>query len=67
MARLNLYKVAPSAEETQAKRLHESLSLSYAERWKKMFSLMQLAASLKKGPLKQPQGNGIVLKSSKWQ
>jgi hypothetical protein len=67
MAELILHADILSDEQTREKRLHENLALTPMQRWEKMFAMIQLAASLKKGPLKQPQGKGIVLKSKRWQ
>ena len=67
MAVLILHNAAPSDEHIREKRMHENLALTPMQRWEKMFAMIQLAASLKKGPIKQPQGKGIVLKSKKWQ
>lgn len=67
MAKLILHAVPYSEEQMRETRMLENLALTPIQRWKKMFALMQISASLKTGRLKQPQGKGIVLKSKKWQ
>ncbi len=66
MAELILHNRAQSQEQMHEKRILENLALTPMQRWKKMFALMQLSASLKNGPLKMPQGKGIILKSNRW-
>ena len=60
MAKVILYN-----EIDPDRRLFENLLLTPAERIKKLFDLMVLSAMFKKGPLKHPQGLGIVLKKKK--
>ncbi len=67
MAELILHSVPQSEDKVHEKRMLENLALTPMERFKKMFALIQLSVSLKKGPLKMPQGKGIVLKSKRWQ
>lgn len=52
-------------ESSADRRLFENASLLPAERMKKAFELMQLAALFKKGVIKLPQGLGVVLKKVK--
>lgn len=66
MAKLILNPVMLSKEQVSEKRMFENLALTPMQRWEKMFALIQLSASLKKGILKMPEGKGIVLKSKRW-
>jgi len=52
-------------QEVEDRRLQENLLLTPGQRLEKMFRLMALAIKFKKGPLKLPQGKGIVLKRIK--
>ncbi len=65
MAKLIVHQVPLTREEIEERRLDENLALSPQERIQKMFKLMQLSLMLKKGPLKTPQGLGVVLKRIK--
>lgn len=51
-----------SPEEIEERRMAEDFAMTPLQRWNKMFTLMELALLFKKGPLKKPQGKGIVLK-----
>jgi hypothetical protein len=62
MAKLILHEKSLTREGIEERRLIESLQRTPEERIKRMFALMELAVKFKKGPLKEPQGNGIVLK-----
>jgi len=62
MAKIILHTENETQESIAERRLMENLSLSPQERMKKAFQLMALAALFKKGPIKKPQGLGIVLK-----
>lgn len=62
MARLILHEKPLTREEIEERRLLEHLALSPEERIKRMFALIELAMKFRKGPLKLPQGKGIVLK-----
>ena len=64
VAKLIFHNEASSRETVAERRLYENLLLSPAERFKKAFALMALAALFKKGPIKSPQGLGIILKKS---
>jgi hypothetical protein len=44
------------------RRLQEDFMLTPKERFEKAYLLMKIAAQFRKGPLKEPQGLGIVLK-----
>lgn len=64
MSKLIFYSVE-NRESVVENRLYANLMLSPAERLKKAFTLMALAALFKKGAIKAPQGLGIVLKRKK--
>ena len=65
MAKLIIHKHGKDPEEINERRLLENLNLTPKQRWEKMFNLMALSALFKKGPLKKPQGLGVVLTRSK--
>ncbi len=65
MARLIIHNPPLTREEIEDRRLLETLALTPQERIHRMFELMQLSLMLKKGPLKTPQGLGVVLKRIK--
>lgn len=62
MAKLILHERPLTREEIEERRLLENLKRTPEERIKRMFMLMELAMKFKNGPLKEPQGKGIVLK-----
>jgi hypothetical protein len=62
MAKLILHNGNETPASIEERRLKENFLLSPQERFKKTFELMALAALFKKGPIKIPQGLGIVLK-----
>lgn len=62
MAKIILHKEGQDPEAIVARRMQENLLLTPVERFKKTFQLMALAAAFKQGPIKTPQGLGIVLK-----
>lgn len=53
---------ANSLKEVEDRRLDENLKLSPLERFEKALLLIELSLLFKKGPIKLPQGKGIVLK-----
>lgn len=57
-----IFHTKTSREVIAENRLFENLKLSPVERLKKAFTLMGLSALFKKGPIKIPQGLGVVLK-----
>jgi hypothetical protein len=62
MSKLILHQKPLTPDEIRERRLLENLALTPQERIHNMFELMQLSIMLKGGPLKKPQGLGIVLK-----
>lgn len=60
--KLILHKDKKDFMEVENRRLSENLSLPYAKRIEKLFILMEISAMFKKGPIKMPQGLGLVLK-----
>lgn len=62
MAKIILHKEGENPESIADRRMQENLLLSPVERFKKTFQLMALAAAFKQGPIKAPQGLGVVLK-----
>jgi hypothetical protein len=62
MAKIILHKEGQHPDAIAERRLQENFLLSPLERFKKTFQLMSLAAAFKQGPIKHPQGLGIVLK-----
>jgi hypothetical protein len=62
MPKIILHPPGTTREEIEQRRIQENLKRTPAERMSFAFRLMALAMMLKKGPLKQPQGKGVVLK-----
>ena len=62
MAILKLYPPETPREQIEAERLPRTLALSPNERMHIAFELMALSLAFKKGPIKEPQGKGIVLR-----
>ncbi|MEO5645778.1 MAG: hypothetical protein ABIQ40_13770 [Bacteroidia bacterium] len=62
MAKLIIHNGNETPESIANRRLLENLLLTPHERFKKTFQLMALAALFKNGPIKTPQGLGVVLK-----
>jgi hypothetical protein len=61
MAKLILHTDA-DLEKINERRLFEMLALTPGDRMNRAFQLMKLSLLFKKGPIKKPQGKGIVLK-----
>ncbi|MFI5148512.1 MAG: hypothetical protein ACHQRM_02190 [Bacteroidia bacterium] len=64
MPKLIIHNPPLSREEIADRRLEENLKRTPRERIALMFELNKLSAKLKKGPLKEPQGLGVVVKRS---
>jgi hypothetical protein len=62
MAKLILHNGTETPASIEERRLKENLLLTPEERIKKAFQLMALSLLFKNGPIKKPQGLGIVLK-----
>lgn len=62
MAKLIIHNGNETPGSIAERRLMENTLLTPHERFKKTFELMALAALFKKGPIKTPQGLGVVLK-----
>lgn len=62
MPKLLIHNPPLSREEIADRRLEENLQRTPEERMQLMFELIRLSARLKKGPLKEPQGLGVILK-----
>lgn len=62
MAKIILHPEGESLEAIAERRLLENAMRTPEERFDKIFEMMELAALFKKGPIKEPQGLGIVLK-----
>ncbi|MBL4652202.1 MAG: hypothetical protein JKY53_04955 [Flavobacteriales bacterium] len=60
-----IHKKARTADEILLERCRENLKLTPKQRMEKMFELSKFAIKMKGGPLKKPQGKGIVLSSDK--
>lgn len=54
-----------NTEANTDERLHATSLLTPLQRFKKVFALMTLASMFKKGPIKLPQGLGVVLKRTR--
>jgi len=65
MAKLIIYDPSLSREEINLLQLKENMKLTPQQRIEKMFMLMTLSAKFKRGPLKEPDKNALVLKSSR--
>jgi hypothetical protein len=65
MPKLILHSTPQSREEIEERRLLENLALTPEQRIEKMYRLMELSLMFKKGPIKEPQGKGIVLRKRK--
>ena len=62
MRKLILHTENETRDSIEERRLLENASRPPIERWQKAFQLMSLALLFKKGPIKSPEGLGIVLK-----
>jgi len=62
MAKLILHPIGTTLEEIARQRLLRSLERSPNERMHLAFRLMELSLAFKNGPIKLPQGKGIILK-----
>jgi hypothetical protein len=62
MTKLIIHPEGTTHESIAERRLQENLLLSPEQRMKRAFELMALSALFKDGPIKKPQGLGIVLK-----
>ena len=62
MPKLIIHKEQSTFEEIEERRFLEDQKLTSKERLTKMFNLMALSFMFKNGPLKKPQGLGIILK-----
>ncbi len=62
MATLKFYPPGTTREQIDAERLDRILSMTPNERMHLAFELMALSLAFKKGPIKEPQGKGIVLR-----
>jgi hypothetical protein len=50
------------SEAIERRRLEENLKLTPLERFEKAFYLIHLSMLFKRGPLKEPEGKGVVLR-----
>jgi|GEM_PF-3731549 len=62
MAKIILHPPGTTREEIEELRLIRNLERTPNERMKLMFAINAMCLMLKKGPLKMPQGKGIILK-----
>jgi hypothetical protein len=64
MAKLIIHPPGTTREQIEEERLLRNLERSPEERMKLMFKLNAIALMLKKGPIKLPQGKGVILKKN---
>jgi hypothetical protein len=62
MGKVILHSPDLTPEEIENIRLDRILAMTPKERMQRMFDLMELALAMKKGPLKEPQGKGVILR-----
>jgi hypothetical protein len=62
MPKIIIYTPGTTREDIKRRRMEENMKRTPAERMSFAFRLMALAMMFKKGPLKEPQGKGVVLK-----
>jgi hypothetical protein len=65
MRKVILYNDTINREVISENRLYKNLLLSPANRMKKAYMLMAIAAKFKNGPLRNPMGLGIILKKKR--
>ena len=62
MATIKFYPPGTTLEQIQAERRKRTLTMTPNERMHLAFELMALSLAFKNGPIKKPQGKGIVLR-----
>jgi hypothetical protein len=65
MAKIILHPPGTTKAELEQLRLLRNLERAPEERMKIMFKVISLAMMAKGGPLKEPQGKGVVLRSKR--
>ena len=65
MAKLILHPPGTTREDIEHQRMLRNLERTPEERMVMAFRLMALALAFKNGPIKLPQGKGVVLKRKK--
>ena len=65
MAKIIIHPPGTTREDIEDMRLQRNLERSPEERMRLMFRLNALAMMMKKGPLKMPEGKGIILRKKK--
>jgi len=65
MAQIIIHPPGTTKEDVERLRLLRNLERTPEDRMKLMFRLISLAMKIKGGPLKLPQGKGVVLRSNR--